>query len=130
MGGLIGKAINDVLAEDNKGKAICKTCGASGPPWNHVPSVFDPMGKGNPGHKMDNPGLSSYSEDYYLRLEGKEEPIKKVNWNGQDCEIVEETEHLYAVEVEHRGITMVGRSITWIRKEWVGKMKEAKNGKK
>lgn len=33
-------------------KATCRTCGASGPPWQHIPSPLDPQGVGNPGHKM------------------------------------------------------------------------------
>lgn len=33
-------------------QATCKTCGASGPPWHHVPSMFDPDGIGDPGHAM------------------------------------------------------------------------------
>lgn len=34
------------------GKAVCKTCGAEGPPWHHVPSTLDPQGIADPGHKM------------------------------------------------------------------------------
>jgi hypothetical protein len=34
------------------GKATCRTCGATGPPWHHQPSPLDPAGIGDPGHAM------------------------------------------------------------------------------
>lgn len=34
-------------------KATCKTCGATGPPWSHKPSILDPEGVGDPGHKVN-----------------------------------------------------------------------------
>lgn len=35
-----------------KGRAYCKTCGVSGPPWSHKPSPLDPEGTGDPGHRL------------------------------------------------------------------------------
>lgn len=47
--------------QDEGSKATCRTCGASGPPWQHVPSVFDPDGIGDPGHAM--PKAEGYVAD-------------------------------------------------------------------
>ncbi len=38
----------------SKGEAMCRTCGASGPPWNHIPSVLDHTGIGDPGHRIND----------------------------------------------------------------------------
>lgn len=37
------------------GKAICRTCGGETP--NHIPSILDKDGIGNPAHKMNNQSL-------------------------------------------------------------------------
>jgi hypothetical protein len=44
----------------DKPQATCKTCGASGPPWHHQPSILDRDGIGDPGHRMpDKPSESA-----------------------------------------------------------------------
>jgi hypothetical protein len=66
------------------GGAICKTCGSSTD--QHRPSVFDKNGIGHPGHKMDNPGLSSYSENYYVMLESdtQTKPLKSYDKHWEE----------------------------------------------
>lgn len=34
-------------------EATCRTCGATGPPWQHKPSFLDPDGVGDPGHRIE-----------------------------------------------------------------------------
>lgn len=42
-------------------RAICKTCGGS--PGNHKPSMLDPTGRGNPGHRTEVIDLAVHNSD-------------------------------------------------------------------
>lgn len=57
-------------------EAICRTCG--GTPGNHQPSMFDPDGIGDPGHKMNNPHPSISSEDEIIEADTLRKTIEYI----------------------------------------------------